>query len=105
MSSYFHKLDMIPQAFWNPETQSPHRQNHLLLLVLLLLMLHWRLHWRLHPMTFNGIHIEASRRDMPALQHAFDGVLTGSASSDASFVVNPSIGGSNNVIVLPVTAR
>ena len=82
---------MIPHAFRNPERWSPphHRLHHVLLL----------LHWGLHPITFNRNHIEASRQDMPGLQYAFDGVLTGSASSGAC------AGGSNRNTVLPDPAR
>lgn len=89
---------MIPQAFLNLERRSPHRRGRHLLLLLLLL------HWCLHPITFNTIHIEASRRDMSGLQYAFDGVLTGSASSGAC-VGDPGVGGSNSVMVFPETAR
>ena len=83
---------MIPHAFWNPERWSSHHHHHHHHLLLLL-------HWCLHPITFNRIHIEASTQDMTGLQYAFDGVLTGSASSGAC------AGGSNSETVLPENAR
>lgn len=65
-------MTLGPYAFWNPARWSPHHHRRYVLMK-----------WGLDPITFNRIHIEASRQDMPGLQYAFDGVLTGSASSAA----------------------
>lgn len=79
-------MTLGPYAFWNPARWSPHHHRCYVLMK-----------WGLDPITFNRIHIEASRQDVPGLQYAFDGVLTGSASSGAR------AGGFNSNTVLPDT--